>query len=90
MHRSLEFSLEILLRFDLPVPNGLNLARRWLMLCPIRKNDDGSAKETNAFERNSIRNDPEKSRDDSNSTQRRFLVDAFARSKHRFASGLLI
>ncbi|MCY2981297.1 MAG: hypothetical protein NTU79_21755 [Planctomycetota bacterium] len=30
------------------------------MLCPIRKNQDQSAKETNQFERNSIRNDPEK------------------------------
>jgi len=30
------------------------------MLCPIRKNEDRSAKEPNEFELNSIRNDPEK------------------------------
>jgi len=36
------------------------VARRWLMLCPKRKNDDRSAKEPNKFELNSIRNDPEK------------------------------
>ena len=36
------------------------VARRWLMLCPNRKNDDKSAKEPNEFELNSIRNDPDK------------------------------
>ena len=35
------------------------VARRWLMLCPRRKNEDRSAKEPNEFELNSIRNDPE-------------------------------
>ena len=30
------------------------------MLCPIRKNVDGSAKEPNEFELNLIRNDPQK------------------------------
>lgn len=52
--------IEILLGFDLPVPSCLSLARRWLMLCPIRKNQDQSAKEPNEFERNSIRNDPQR------------------------------
>ena len=52
--------MEVLLGFDSPVPNGLSLVRRWLMLGPIRKNDDGSAIEPNGFERNSIRSDPEK------------------------------
>jgi len=33
------------------------VSRRWLMLCPKRKNEDRSAKEPNEFELNSIRND---------------------------------
>ena len=36
------------------------VARRWLMLCPIRKKKDRSAEEPNEFELNSIRNDPDK------------------------------
>ena len=36
------------------------VARRWLMLCPVRKTSDGQAEEPNAMELNSIRNDPEK------------------------------
>ena len=36
------------------------VARRWLMLCPVRKTADGLAEEPNAMELNSIRNDPEK------------------------------
>jgi len=36
------------------------VARRWLILCSKRKNEDRSAKEPNEFELNSIRNDPEK------------------------------
>ena len=36
------------------------IARRWLMLCPIRKKDDKSPEEPNEFELNSIRNDPDK------------------------------
>jgi len=36
------------------------VARRWLILCPKRKNEDRSAKEPNEFKLNSIRNDPEK------------------------------
>ena len=36
------------------------VARRWLMLCPIRRNDDHSPEEPNEFELNSIRNDPDK------------------------------
>ena len=36
------------------------VARRWLMLCPIRKDDRGLAEEPNEFELNSIRNDPER------------------------------
>jgi len=36
------------------------VARRWLMLCPKRKNEDRSAKELNEFDLNSIRIDPEK------------------------------
>ena len=36
------------------------VARRWLMLCPVRKGRDGSAEEPNEFELNSIRNDPDK------------------------------
>jgi hypothetical protein len=34
------------------------VARRWLMLCPLRKDADGSAEEPNASEINAIRNDP--------------------------------
>ena len=36
------------------------IARRWLMLCPIRKKDDKSPEEPNEFELNSIRNDPDR------------------------------
>ncbi len=36
------------------------VARRWLMLCPIRKKKDRSAEEPNGFELNSVRNDPDK------------------------------
>jgi hypothetical protein len=36
------------------------VARRWLMVCPIRKKNDRSAEEPNEFELNSIRNDPVK------------------------------
>ena len=36
------------------------VARRWLMLCPVRRNDDHSPEEPNEFELNSIRNDPDK------------------------------
>lgn len=36
------------------------VARRWLMLCPIRKDKDGQAEETNQFELNSICNDRHK------------------------------
>ena len=34
------------------------VARRWLLLCPVRKNPDGTAKEPNQSERNAICNDP--------------------------------
>jgi hypothetical protein len=36
------------------------VARRWLMVCPIRKKKDRSAEEPKEFELNSIRNDPVK------------------------------
>ena len=36
------------------------VARRWLMLCPLRKEPDGSAAEPNSMELNSIANDPQK------------------------------
>jgi hypothetical protein len=36
------------------------VARRWLMLCPVRKNDEGFAEEPNEAELNTIRNDPQK------------------------------
>ena len=36
------------------------VARRWLMLCPVRKNDDGFAEEPNEAELNMIRNDPQR------------------------------
>jgi len=36
------------------------VARRWLMLCPIRKTADRTAEEPNEFELNMIRNNPEK------------------------------
>jgi hypothetical protein len=36
------------------------VARRWLMLCPVRKNDDGFAEEPNEAELNMVRNDPQK------------------------------
>ena len=32
------------------------VARRWLMLCPARKNDDGFAEEPNEAELNMVRN----------------------------------
>jgi hypothetical protein len=36
------------------------VARRWLMLCPVRKNDEGFAEEPNEAELNMVRNDPQK------------------------------
>lgn len=33
------------------------VARRWLMLCPVRKREDGSAEEPSVVELNSVRND---------------------------------
>ena len=36
------------------------VARRWLMLCPVRKNDDGFAEEPSEAELNMVRNDPQK------------------------------
>ena len=36
------------------------VARRWLMLCPVRKNDEGFAEEPNEAELNMIRNDRQK------------------------------
>ena len=36
------------------------VARRWLMLCPVRKNDEGFAEEPNEAELNMIRNDSQK------------------------------
>ena len=36
------------------------VARRWLLLCPLRKDADGQAEEPNEFEINSIANDPQK------------------------------
>jgi hypothetical protein len=36
------------------------VARRWLMVCPIRKTAERTAEEPNEFELNSIRNNPEK------------------------------
>ena len=38
------------------------VARRWFMLCPKRKHEDGTAKEPSEPELNSIRNDPDKLR----------------------------
>ena len=40
--------------------NDTEIARRWLMLCPVRKNDEGMPEEPNKMELNTIRNDPEK------------------------------
>ena len=40
--------------------DNTEVARRWLMLCPKRKKEDRSPEEPNAFELNSIRNDPDK------------------------------
>ena len=37
-----------------------DVARRWLLLCPVRKDDRGNAEEPNEMELNSIRNDPQK------------------------------
>ena len=39
------------------------VARRWLMLCPVRKDSQGRAKEPSEPELNSIRSDPEKIRE---------------------------
>lgn len=36
------------------------VARRWLLLCPVRKDDNGNAEEPNEMELNSIRNDRHK------------------------------
>ena len=36
------------------------VARRWLLLCPIRKGDDAASLEPNEFELNSIRHDPDR------------------------------
>jgi REP element-mobilizing transposase RayT len=36
------------------------VARRWLMLCPVRKNADGRPLEPNEAELNAIRNDPQR------------------------------
>ena len=36
------------------------VARRWLLLCPCRKREDGSAEEPTECELNSIRNDPDR------------------------------
>jgi hypothetical protein len=36
------------------------VARRWLLICPVRKNSAGHPEEPNEFELNSIRNDPRK------------------------------
>ena len=36
------------------------VARRWLMLCPVRKNDEGFAEEPNEAELNMVRNDPQR------------------------------
>ncbi len=36
------------------------VARRWLMLCPLRKDSQGQAEEPNEVELNTIRKDPEK------------------------------
>jgi hypothetical protein len=37
-----------------------DVARRWLLLCPIRKDSEGVAEEPNEMELNTIRNDPRK------------------------------
>ena len=37
--------------------NDTEVARRWLMLCPLRRDDDGSPAEPNEYELNSIRHD---------------------------------
>ena len=36
------------------------VARRWLLLCPVRKDDEGNAEEPNEVELNGIRNDRQK------------------------------
>ena len=36
------------------------VARRWLLLCPLRKDADSQAEEPSGFEINSIANDPQK------------------------------
>ena len=36
------------------------VARRWLMLCPVRKDAEGRAEEPNEMELNTIRNDPDR------------------------------
>lgn len=55
------FQLNLRSRSDVVVTwNDREVAGRWLMLCPIRKNEDCSAKDPFEFELNSIRNDPEK------------------------------
>ena len=36
------------------------VARRWLLICPIRKRKDGTPEEPNEFELNSIRHEPDR------------------------------
>jgi hypothetical protein len=36
------------------------IARRWLMICPLRKDGDGKPLEPTEFELNTIRNDPQR------------------------------
>lgn len=36
------------------------VARRWLMICPVRKDQQGNPREPSEAERNTIRNDPER------------------------------
>lgn len=40
--------------------SDVEVARRWRLICPIRKNPDGSAKEPNQAELNSLTGDPDK------------------------------
>jgi hypothetical protein len=62
-HHVESFSLDLILRSRTDVVStwdDTEVARRWLLICPVRKNSAGDPAEPNEFELNSIRNDPRK------------------------------
>jgi hypothetical protein len=63
LHHVESFSLDLILRSRPDVVStwdDTEVARRWLLICPVRKNSAGEPEEPNEFELNSIRNDQRK------------------------------